>query len=176
MSAMRRISLALLAAAGTLALPLAGAAAHHGHHGATKLKGTWTNPVGACVQHIISNDATTGATKCTGTSDWKGTWKGSTTWTFTGTLSLTAGGSGHIREVFTGRARDGRRGKLTFVERITIASDGATDIKGRIVGSCGSLAGSTGKPHWVGTSATDGSGSGTYSGSWHEGTRHKRCG
>jgi hypothetical protein len=178
MSASRRSSLALLAAIGTLALPVAGASALHRHQGPTKVKGAWTNPVGACVQHIISFDSATGATKCTGTSNWKGTWKGSTKWTFTGTLNASTGeGSGRVDEVFTGRARDGRRGRLIFVEHITLGSGGATDIKGRIVGSCGGLAGSHGRAHWVGTtSATDGSGSGTYSGSWSEGTRHRHCG
>jgi hypothetical protein len=178
MSARRTPSLALLAAVATLALPAAGALADHHHHGTTKLKGAWTNPVGACVQHIISFDSATGATKCTGTSAWTGTWNGSTKWTFTGTLSPSTGaGSGRIDEVFAGRAHDGRRGRLTFVEHVTLGAGGATDIKGHIVGSCGGLAGSHGRAHWVGTtSATDGSGSGRYSGRWQEGNRRKRCG
>jgi hypothetical protein len=127
MTAPRRFLLTLLAVLATLSLPAGGAFAHHGHHGQTKLKGAWTNPVGACVQHIISFDSATGAIKCTGSSNWKGTWKGSTKWTFTGTLNVSTGaGSGRVDEVFTGRAHDGRRGRLTFVEHITIGSDGAT--------------------------------------------------
>jgi hypothetical protein len=171
---MLRVSAPL--AAVMLAMTPTAVSAHH-HHGSTKVKGHWSDPVGACVAHIISFDPATGATKCTGTSDWTGTWRGSTTWTLTGTLDPATGtGSGRIDEVFTGRARDGRKGRLTFVEHITLGAGGSTDIKGRIVGSCGGLAGSAGHARWVGTTnAADGSGSGTYSGRWHQGTRHKRC-
>jgi hypothetical protein len=100
---------------------------------------------------------------CSGTSDWTGTWKGSTTWTLTGDVSLAAGGSGRIDEVFTGRTRDGRKGKLTFVEHFTLDAAGHIDIKGKIVKSSGRLAGSHGKARWIRTANADGSGAGTYS-------------
>ena len=116
-----------------VALTVPAASAGDRHH-LSKLKGKWTNPVGACVAHIIKVDPTTGdLLSCTGTSDWTGTWNGSTTWTLKGDISLTTGGSGRIREVFTGRARDGRNGKLTFVERFTLDASGHIDIQGRIV-------------------------------------------
>ena len=142
----------------------------------SKLKGKWSNPVGACVAHIIKVDPTTGdLLSCSGTSDWTGTWKGSTTWTLTGNVSLTTGGSGRIDEVFKGRARNGRKGKLTFVEHFTLDAAGHIDIKGKIVKSSGKLAGSHGHARWVGTANADGSGSGTYSGRWHEGgKRHQK--
>jgi hypothetical protein len=140
-------------------------------HG-TRVKGAWTNPVGACVGHIAKTDPATGdVLGCTGTSKWTGTWKGSTTWRLTGRISLTAGGSGRIHEVFTGRARDGRRGTLTFSERFTLAANGDIDITGRIGKSSGRLAHSHGRARWVGTTAADGSGRGTYSGRWREGRR-----
>jgi len=139
-----------------------------------KLKGKWSNPVGACVAHIIKTDPATGdLLSCNGTSDWTGTWKGSTTWTLTGDVSLTTGGSGRIVEVFTGRTRDGRKGRLRFVEHFTLDAAGNIDIKGKIVKASGKLAGSYGRARWIGTANADGSGAGTYSGRWHEGGHHK---
>ena len=141
----------------------------------SKLKGRWSNPVGACVAHIIRTDPATGdLLSCSGTSDWTGTWKGSTTWTLTGDVSLTTGGSGRIDEVFTGRARDGRKGKLRFVEHFTLDAAGNIDIKGKIVKSSGKLAGSNGHARWIGKANADGSGAGTYSGRWHEGGHRKQ--
>ena len=158
-----------------VALFASAASADHRHH-LSKLKGEWSNPVGACVAHIIKVDPTTGdLLSCTGTSDWTGTWKGSTTWKLTGDVSLTAGGSGSIREVFTGHAHDGRKGILTFVEHFTLDAAGNIDIKGKIVKSAGRLAGSHGHARWIGTANADGSGTGSYSGRWHEGgQRHHR--
>ena len=152
------------------------AASANDHQHLSKVKGEWSNPVGACVAHIIDVDSATGdVLGCSGTSDWTGTWKGSTAWTLTGDISLTTGGSGRIREVFKGRARGGREGKLTFVERFTLDAAGHIDIKGKIVKSSGRLAGSHGKARWIGTANADGSGVGTYSGHWHEGgQRHHR--
>src|SRR5215217_7675307 len=147
----------------TLSVVLVGpaASADHRQH-LSKLKGRWSNPVGACVGHIIESDPTTGdLLGCTGTSDWTGTWKGSTTWTLTGDVSLTMGGSGRIEEVFKGRARDGRKGRLTFAERFTLDAAGHIDIEGKIVKSCGGLAGSYGAARWIGTANPDGSGEGT---------------
>src|SRR5215217_2631113 len=112
---------------------VAPAATAHGGH-ASKVRGKWSNPVGACVAHIIKVDPTTGdLLSCSGTSDWTGTWTGSTTWTLTGDVSLTAGGSGGIHEVFRGRAPDGRKGKLTFVEHFALDAAGHIDINGKIV-------------------------------------------
>ena len=123
----------------------AASASHRDHR--SNLRGRWTNPVGACVAHIIKLDPATGdLLECTGTSDWTGTWKGSTTWRLTGDVSLTTGGSGRIDEVFKGRARDGRRGSLTFVEHFTLDAAGTIDITGRIVKSSGRLAGCTDGP------------------------------
>jgi hypothetical protein len=147
------------------------ASADHGHP-LSKVKGKWSNPVGACVAHIIKVDPTTGdLLSCSGTSDWTGTWKGATRWTLTGDVSLTTGGSGRIDEVFKGRARDGRKGSLIFREHFTLDAAGNIDIKGRIVKSSGKLEGSHGRARWVGTATADGSGSGTYSGRWHEGRK-----
>ena len=155
------------------ALAVPAASAGDGHH-LSKLKGKWSNPVGACVAHIIKVDPTSGdLLSCTGTSDWTGTWNGSTTWTLKGDISLTTGGSGRIREVFTGRVRDGRKGKLTFVERFTLDASGRIDIQGKIVKSSGKLAGSYGHARWVGTANADGSGTGTYSGRWDEGRQRR---
>ena len=146
------------------------ASADPGH--TPKVSGDWSNPVGACIGHIIEVDPTTGdLLSCSGTSDWTGTWTGSTTWTLTGDISLTAGGSGRIDEVFTGHSPDGRAGTLTFVEQFTLDATGHIDITGKIVDSSGQLAGSHGHAHWVGTANLDGSGRGTYSGRWHEGRR-----
>src|SRR4051812_49576144 len=118
----RATALAILPLSAALVAPAA--SADH-RHPLSKVKGEWTNPVGACVAHIIKVDPTTGdLLSCTGTSDWTGTWNGSTTWTLRGDISLTTGGSGRIREVFRGRARDGRNGKLTFVERFTLDASG----------------------------------------------------
>jgi hypothetical protein len=158
----------------SVALVTATASAGQGH--SSKLKGKWTNPVGACTQHIIKVDPANGdVLSCSGTSDWTGSWKGSTTWTLTGDVSLTKGGSGRIKEVFKGRARDGRKGTLTFTERFTIEPTGAIDIKGTIVKGSGGLAGSKGHVRWVGTTKADGSGVGTYSGRWQEGqAKHRK--
>jgi len=41
-----------------VALVAPAASAHHGH--LSKVKGKWSNPVGACVAHIIKVDPTTG--------------------------------------------------------------------------------------------------------------------
>jgi hypothetical protein len=142
----------------------------------SKVKGAWSNPVGACVAHIIKVDPATGdLLSCSGTSDWTGTWKGSTKWTLSGDVSLTTGGSGRIHEVFKGRARDGRKGKLIFTEHFTLDAAGHIDITGKIRKSSGGLAGSHGHARWIGTANADGSGSGTYSGRWHHGgrPRHK---
>jgi uncharacterized protein (DUF2147 family) len=132
-------------------------------------KGHWTNPVGACVGHIISNDPVTGDYKCSGTSSWTGTWKGSTKWTATGNLDAATGAAtGKIHEVFKGKIADGRKGKLVFEETMTLDAKGNIDIRGKIVKSSGGLAGAHGKAHWTGTSSVaDGSGAGPYSGSWH---------
>jgi hypothetical protein len=148
------------------------AAAPHRHH-QSKLHGRWTNPVGACVQHIIKFDPATGDVTCTGTSKWTGTWTGSTKWKLTGNQNLTTGaGSGRIDEVFTGsagRGRKHRKGKLTFVEKMTLA-DGKISIRGHIVKSSHGLAGSSGHAVWTGTtSVTDGSGKGKYAGRWRQG-------
>lgn len=167
------ISLRRVAILTMLVAQVAPAAAAHRPH-LSKLKGKWSNPVGACVAHIITTDPTTGdLLSCSGTSDWTGTWKGSTTWTLTGDVSLTTGGSGRIEEVFTGRTRDGRHGRLRFVEHFNLDAAGNIDIKGKIVKSFGELAGSYGHARWIGTANADGSGTGSYSGRWHEGGRHK---
>jgi hypothetical protein len=137
---------------------------------ASEVHGTWTDPVGACTAHIVSFDPATGDLVCAGTSRWKGTWRGSTKWTVTGNQNPATGAvSGRIDEVLTGHAADGRAGKLTFVERLSIDPSGTTDIRGHITKGSGALAGSTGHERWVGTSAPDGSGKGTYSGAWREG-------
>ncbi len=165
------MGVAWLTAVVVLVAPAA-SASHRDHR--SNLRGRWTNPVGACVAHIIKLDPATGdLLECTGTSDWTGTWKGSTTWRLTGDVSLTTGGSGRIDEVFKGRARDGRRGSLTFVEHFTLDAAGTIDITGRIVKSSGRLAGSHGRARWIGTTRADGSGSGTYSGRWREARRHR---
>jgi hypothetical protein len=57
---------------------------------------------------------------------------------------------------------------LTFVEHFTLTAAGQIDIKGRIVKSFGGLLGSHGHARWIGTANADGSGTGTYSGRWHE--------
>jgi hypothetical protein len=168
----------IVAAAAALAIATTAALADH-HHGSKKVKGTWVNPVGSCVQHIISFDPATGDLVCTGTSDWTGTWKGSTAWRLTGNQDTGSGAvSGRIAEVFTGRAADGRKGRLTFVEHLELDAEGNIDITGHITHSCGALTGSSGHAHWVGTSSVaDGSGHGPYTGRWHEGrsTHRKRC-
>jgi hypothetical protein len=158
---------------GLTALAAAPASANHVH--LTKLTGDWTNPVGACVNTITKFDPATGdVLACTGTSDWTGTWRGSTTWKLHGRVGLTTGGSGHLDEVFTGRSASGHKGKLTFSEHFTIDPSGKIDIKGTIVKGSGRLGGSTGRARWIGTTAADGSGSGTYTGRWHEGPKPKR--
>src|SRR5204862_2859779 len=126
MSARRRRRTATVAFLTSFVLIAPVAQAHHGH--SAKVSGDWSNPVGACVAHIIQVDPATGdLLSCSGTSDWTGTWTGSTTWTLTGDISLTAGGSGRIDEVFTGHAADGRAGTLTFVEHFTLDATGHID-------------------------------------------------
>jgi hypothetical protein len=165
---------AMIAAFSMFVLVAPAASAHHGNR--STVAGDWTNPVGACVGHITNVDPATGdLLGCSGTSDWTGTWSGSTTWTLTGDISLTAGGSGRIDEVFSGHAADGRVGTLTFVEHFTLDATGHIDIKGKIVKASGEFAGSRGHAHWIGTANADGSGAGTYSGRWHERcTRHHK--
>jgi hypothetical protein len=160
------------ARAGFAATALAGEV----HAGATNVSGKWSDPMGACVGHIVSFDPATGDITCTGGSTWTGTWKGTTTWTLTGNQNpVTHAVSARIDETFTGRAADGRKGTLAFVERLSIDPTGKTNITGHIIRSCGALAGSQGHARWIGTSAADGSGSGTYSGQWKEGRGVKRC-
>jgi hypothetical protein len=156
---------------GFLVIVPAASAGHPDHP--LKARGMWSDPVGACVAHIISFDATTGDLVCSGTSEWTGTWTGSTTWTLTGNQSLTTGAiSGRIDEVFTGHVPGGRSGTLTFVEHITIDPAGDTAIRGRIVDSSGGLARSHGHARWIGISNLDGSGSGRYFGHWHRDQKH----
>jgi hypothetical protein len=163
---------AVVAACALASVAVPAASAHQRHH-LTKVSGTWSNPLGACVAHLTRFDPATGDFNCTGTSDWTGSWTGSTTWTVTGNQDLVTGASsGRIDEVFTGRAAHSRRGTLTFVERFTLDAAGNIHIHGPIVGSSRGLVGSRGHAEWVGTSsATDGSGSGTYSGRWNQGGR-----
>jgi hypothetical protein len=166
-----RITSSLLALTALVALGFAAVAAM-ARTPASKVHGTWTDPVGACTAHIVSFDPSTGALVCTGTSRWAGTWRGSTKWTLTGSQDATTGAiSGRIDEVFTGHAADGMAGRLTFVERLSIDSSGRTVIRGHITKGSRDLAGSTGHARWVGTSAPDGSGKGSYSGTWREGGR-----
>src|SRR2546423_1816827 len=149
MSLMRRLAVrfgVLAAACAVAAAGPAAASAHHRHH-ASKVSGSWSNPVGACVAHIIKFDPATGDLICTGTSDWTGTWTGSTTWTVTARQDLATGAaSGRIDEVFTGHAADGRTGTLTFVEHFTLDAAGPIDIRGHIVASSDALTGSHGHP------------------------------
>ncbi len=170
------VSLAVILALAVVALvALSGApAASAGPSNTSKVRGTWTNPVGACVAHIISFDPSTGDFVCKGTSHWTGTWTGSTAWTLTGNQSPTGAVSGRIDEVFKGHVADGSTGTLTFVEHITIDAAGNTDIRGSIVDSSGGLAHSQGHARWIGISNPDGSGSGSYFGQWHQG--QPQCG
>jgi parallel beta-helix repeat protein len=171
------VSLAVILALAIVALvALSGApAASAGPSHTSKVRGTWSDPVGACVAHIISFDPKTGDFVCTGTSHWTGTWTGSTTWTLTGNQSPTTGAvSGRIDEAFKGHLADGTTGTLTFAEHVTIDPDGDTDIRGSIVNSSGGLAYSQGHARWIGNSNPDGSGSGSYSGQWHQG--QPQCG
>jgi parallel beta-helix repeat protein len=172
----RPVSLAVILALAVVALvALSGApAASAGPSHTSKVRGTWSNPVGACVAHIISFDPSTGDFVCEGTSHWTGTWTGSTAWTLTGNQSPTGAVSGRIDEVFKGHVADGSTGTLTFVEHITIDVAGNTDIRGSIVDSSGGLAHSQGHARWSGISNPDGSGSGSYFGQWHQG--QPQCG
>jgi len=70
-----------------------------------------------------------------------------------------------------GDAAGGRAGTLTFVESLSIDASGGTSVRGHITNSSGALAGSSGHASWIGISAQDGSGSGTYSRRWREGHR-----
>jgi len=171
------VSLAVILALAVVALVALSRApaASAGPSQTSKVTGTWSDPAGACVAHIISFDPSTGDFVCTGTSHWTGTWTGSTTWTLTGNQSPTTGAvSGRIDEVFKGHVADGTTGALTFVEHITIDPAGNTDIRGSIVDSSGGLAHSQGHARWIGISNPDGSGSGSYFGQWHQG--QPRCG
>jgi hypothetical protein len=168
---MRTIGLA--AALGAVALAMPAQSATPKRTG-TGVHGAWSDPVGACLAHVVSFDPATGALTCTGTSDWTGTWAGSTTWTLTGRQDPVSGTvTGRIDEVFKGRARRAGRGTLTFVEQLTIDPTGNTDIRGHIVRGSAALAGSRGHAHWTGHSNADGSGSGTYSGQWRVGKRRR---
>ena len=82
---MRHRTVAILLALTTL-VPLAVApvvAWAKGPTTASKVRGRWTDPVGACAGHVVSLDPATGVIVCTGTSRWTGTWNGSTKWTLT---------------------------------------------------------------------------------------------
>jgi hypothetical protein len=74
----------LAASAAVAALGFAAGAALGTPPASSKVRGAWTDPVGACTGHIVSSDPATGALVCTGTSRWTGTWRGSTKWTLTG--------------------------------------------------------------------------------------------
>ena len=175
---MRHRTVAILLALTTL-VPLAVApvvAWAKGPTTASKVRGRWTDPVGACAGHVVSLDPATGAIVCTRTSRWTGTWNGSTKWTLTRILDpSSAAVSGRVDEVFTGDAAGGRAGTLTFVESLSIDASGGTSIRGHITNSSGALAGSSGHASWIGISAQDGSGSGTYSRRWREGHRRGAC-
>ena len=54
----RRHATAVVFRSSFVALVAPAASAHHGH--LSKVKGKWSNPVGACVAHIIKVDPTTG--------------------------------------------------------------------------------------------------------------------
>jgi len=166
-------SVASLAALLVVLVLMAPAASAHNPQHPLKVSGTWSDPPGACIDHIISFDPSTGDFACTGTSEWTGTWTGSTTWTLTGNQNPTTGAtSGRINEVFRGHLPNGSAGTLTFVERITIDPAGNTAIRGRIVDSSGGLARSHGHARWIGVSNTEGSGGGSYFGHWNQDRKH----
>lgn len=120
-----------------------------------------------------SYDPFTKKLSCGGSTYWKGTWTGITSYRVSGTVDLLTGDAlGTIRETFVGRADDGSVGTLEFRERFWLT--GATkrfDLEATIVRSTGGFAGSNGRATFDGTDNLI-TGSGTYAGHWTQPSSH----
>jgi hypothetical protein len=100
-----------------------------------------------------------------GTSAWSGSFVGTTTFAGSAVVNLTNGTTrGTLTEVFTGSVAGLGSGTISFREPFFISAGGTLRLEYVITGASGALAGVLGAGVFVGTSAPDGSGSGTYSG------------
>ncbi|MDX6285028.1 MAG: hypothetical protein QOG53_513 [Frankiales bacterium] len=162
-----RIVIAVVLAAGALAMPHAGAASIQ-----VPVAGKWYN-AGPCTPTSVVPDPGHPAyadITCVGSSVWTGTWQGITDFTVTARYNLvTSAGDGTLVEIFVGRAGN-RRGTMTFHE--TVHVDGNTHalrIVAELVSGTGGFANSHAHVVFTGriTSATNGFG--TYNGTWTPG-------
>ena len=128
------------------------------------LTGTWQSIVN-CVP--LAYNVLTGQIHCIGSTEWSGTWTGITSYAMDGNYNLITGAAtGTIHEVFNGTGAGGRRGTMTFTEKLTIAANtGAFRVDATLLSGTGGFTGSTGSATFIGTSNAVAS-SGTYSGTW----------
>jgi hypothetical protein len=134
------------------------------HATSVQVHGSWQQLVNCA---LTSYDPVTKAFSCVGSTAWHGTWTGVTRYTVSGTADLVSGdASGTIRETFYGRADDGTRGRLDFLDQFQL--DGATSrfhLDADIVRGRGGFQGSRGHATFDGTDNLA-TGSGTYAGWW----------
>lgn len=163
-----RIAAAAVAAA-LMLLPLPAHAAS-----ADRVEGKWQTLVPAALTSFTPSKAnpTTGAFTAVGSTEWRGTWIGVTTYTMSGTIDLlTNESSGVLQETFIGTtggtpAAAGEVGTLMLTEQFTLGVDGDLQIHCRIVGGAGRFAESRGHVDFEGQMLSVVEGSGTYAGAW----------
>ena len=100
-----------------------------------------------------------------GTSAWSGSFQGTTTSAGSAVVSLVNGTTrGNLTETFTGSVVGVGSGTIEFRESFFIPAGGNLRLEYVITGGSGALEDALGAGVFVGISAPDGSGSGTYSG------------
>jgi hypothetical protein len=132
----------------------------------TKVRGTWEQLVN-CVP--TGYDPSNGHVHCIGSSEWHGSWEGSTTYDYDGSYDpLTGDSTGVTHETFTGRASDGTSGTLTVIDYSTLdGATGAFRADTDIISGTEGFAGSRGHAVFTGVdNPITQSGGGTYSGRW----------
>lgn len=138
---------------------------------AHRVSGQWQTlvPVTLTSYSPSTGDPTTGQYEGVGSTLWRGTWTGITTYTIRGNANLVTGaGSGSLTETFVGRSVAGGTGTITFTETYTLDSGGHLRIQARIVGATGDFVRAHGVVTFVGTELGVVTGSGTYNGNWNE--------
>ena len=99
------------------------------------------------------------------TSAWSGALTGTTSYTAVGTINLVNGTTvATLDETFIGTAAGIGSGTLVFRESAFISGNGALHLEAEIRGGTGAFSGAHGMIVFVGSSAADGAGAGTYAG------------
>jgi hypothetical protein len=131
------------------------------------VSGTWQNPEAL---NVSSLDPISGAYRGTGTSNWQGTWAGTTTFSTQGVTNVLTGDTrGTVDETFTGATPNGKQGTLHFLEEFTVAPfTGDFHLVAHLQSGTGAFKRSRGGTvTFVGhTDSLTGIGSGTYAGTW----------